>query len=84
MPRHGERFTVAMRRAVGSKGIVAVQVIQGTVRCRLDGGSPTSTSGFILNAGDLGYLSGVEASQCQMIRDADSSVDGLLAVTYYR
>jgi len=54
----------------------------GDIRCRIDGGQPTASSGHIFTSGDTLVLSGTQAlQQFQTIRAGDA--DATLRVTYF-
>jgi len=54
----------------------------GPIRIRMDGGAPTTTSGFLVNDGDVFELTPGELTAFRAIRTGSTS--GKLFVTYYK
>jgi hypothetical protein len=77
--------TASLAAAEQGKARLVMLTVEGRVRFRFDGVSPTGTEGHILNDGDVLYLNSIaQISQFKAIRNSTEVSDATLRVTYLR
>ena len=62
--------------------LALVQCQKATTRVRIDGGDPTSSSGFMLRAGEAMTFTNEAVSKARFL--ADTNTAALLSVTYHQ